>query len=205
MPKPSHATQHPMVAIENGRKVLRVGGVIQSVAVDFSYTPDVWDALVPPRPVRNALILGLGGGTVAALLTRAYGPIPIVGVERDPTVVWLARKEFGLEALPNLRIETADAFEFMRTCHEQFDAIILDLYTAGKIAHGVLSAGFLRDVTRALSPGGSVLFNLWRSAYLDDQVRRISRHLKPLGFTAVDDNIVMRCGAPTPDIPPIVS
>src|SRR5690242_7661012 len=55
----------PTVRIEGGRKVLRVGGVIQSVHVDETYEPDVWDAMLPERRPERVLILGLGGGTMA--------------------------------------------------------------------------------------------------------------------------------------------
>lgn len=70
------ARLRPLVKIEAERKVLRVGGVIQSVAVDASYTSDVWDALLPATRPANALILGLGGGTVATLMTRRWGRCP---------------------------------------------------------------------------------------------------------------------------------
>jgi spermidine synthase len=180
--------------IEDGRKILRVNGVIQSVHVDASYLPDVWDAMLPDEAPRNALILGLGGGTMAQLLTTRFGMLPITGVERDPAVIWLARHEFGLALAPNVRIEHQDAFMFVRRCEEAFDFIAVDLYTAGKMAHGVLGAAFLRDVRRLLTPDGLATFNLWRSPYLDDQIRRLARVFAIRSTAEVDDNIVVRCG-----------
>ena len=59
------ARQTPIAVIEQGRLVLRVGGVIQSVGVDTSYQADIWDAMLPHNSPANALILGLGGGTIA--------------------------------------------------------------------------------------------------------------------------------------------
>lgn len=162
------ADTRPVARVEDGRKVLRVGGVIQSVEVDEWYTVDVWDALAPRRRPEKALILGLGGGSIAKLMTRRWGPLPITGVERDPEIVRLARREFGLDDLTHLTIVTADAFVWMRASVERFDAICVDLYVAGKLAHGTLGAAFLRDVRRLLTPAGEVTFNLWRSAYLDD-------------------------------------
>ena len=194
---------HPVIKIEDGRKVLRVGGIIQSIAVDTTYTSDIWDALIPPQPVRNALILGLGGGTVATLMTRAYGPIPITGVELDPAVAWLARREFGLDALPNVEVVVANAFTYVQQCHDTYDAICLDLYTAGKMAHGVLAGNFLRDLVRILAPSGVVMVNLWRSPYLGDQLRHITRYLALHSVTEVDENIIARCGHLTSDISPI--
>ena len=171
--------------------MLRVGGVIQSVEVDERYTSDVWDAMLPRRQPARALILGLGGGAIAQLMTRRWGPLPIVGVEMDPAVVWLARHEFGLDELAHLSIVTADAFAWVARCEQRFDAIAVDLYTAGKLAHGVLGASFLRDVRRLLTPHGEVTFNLWRSAYLSDQLRRIERVFSIMAIDEADDNLIV--------------
>jgi spermidine synthase len=183
----------PLLAVEDGRKVLRVGGVIQSVAVDASYVHDVWDTMLPLTQPASALILGLGGGTIATLLTQRYGPLPITGVERDPAVAWLARCEFGLDALPNVRVVVADAFTFVRECRERYDMICVDLYVGGKMAHGVFAVPFLRNIARILTPEGVATFNVWRSPYLDDQLRRLGRELHVSEITAIDDNIVVSC------------
>jgi spermidine synthase len=109
-------------------------------------------------------------------------------------VVWLARHEFGLEALPQLQIVVEDAFAYAMRCRETYDAICVDLYTAGKMAHGVLGGRFLRDVARMLTPEGEVTFNLWRSPYIADQLRRIGKELLVREVTEVDENLVVRCG-----------
>lgn len=184
----------PFVTIEAGRKVLRVGGVIQSVSVDETYARDIWDAMLPRERPENALILGLGGGTIASLMTQRWGQIPIVGVERDAAVAWLARHEFGLAALPNVEVMVADAFEFTRTCQRQFDAICVDLYVAGRMSHGVLGGAFLRDIERLLTPEGIATVNLWRGPYLTDQLHRLGRHLSIREVTEVEENVVVTCG-----------
>lgn len=182
-----------VVALERGRRVLRVGGVIQSVHVDETYEPDIWDAMLPRRQPANALILGLGGGTIATLMTRRWGAFPITGVEYDPGVALLARRDFGLGRLEHVRVVVGDAFEYARTCAQRYDAICVDLYTAGKMAHGVLSAPFLRDLNRLLTPEGEAVFNLWRSPYLADQLRRIGRVLHIRETCDVDNNVVVHC------------
>jgi spermidine synthase len=184
----------PFVKVERGRKVLRVGGVIQSVAVDAAYLPDVWDAMLPDTRPAAALILGLGGGTIASLMTQRWGALPIIGVERDPAVAYLARGEFGLGELPHVRIVEADAFTYVRQSKERFDFICVDLYVAGKMAYGVLGGSFLRDVARILTPNGTATFNLWRSPYLPDQLRRLARALDVRTTIRVDENIVVSCG-----------
>lgn len=192
----NNATARPAVRIEDGRTILRVGGVIQSVAVDDRYIPDVWDAMLPPTRPANALILGLGGGTIATLMTQRWGPLPITGVEYDPAVAWLAAHEFGLSQLPNVHITLDDAFAFVQRCHEHFEAICVDLYVAGKMSHGVLEPAFLRDIARILTPDGTATFNLWRSPYLTDHMRRIERILAIRSLTNAGDNVVVACARP---------
>lgn len=185
--------QRPVVMVEGGRKLLRVGGVIQSIAVDERYTPDIWDAMLPVVRPDRALILGMGGGTMATLLTRKWPDLPITGVEFDPAVAGLAQHEFGLAACPNVHIVVADAFVWLEGCTERYDAICVDLYTGGNMAHGVLGVSFLRDVERALTAGGTVTFNLWHSRYLDDQLRRLGRVFSVQERVDVDQNVVLRC------------
>jgi spermidine synthase len=186
--------QRADVQVEDGRVVLRVGGVIQSVAVDESYESDVWDAMLPQERPANALILGLGGGTIAQFLTQRWGPLPITGVERDPSIALIARHAFGLEQLPHVRIVVADAFEFVGDCRERYDLICVDLYVAGKMAHGVLDPAFLRAIARLLSPDGTAAFNFWSGPYLADQIRRLGRVLPIRDRRSAGDNVVIICG-----------
>lgn len=189
-------TPRAMARVEDGLKVLRVGGIIQSVAVDQGYMRDVWDALLPRQRPASALILGLGGGSVAQLMTRRWGPLPITGVERDPEIVRLARSEFGLDQLAHVTIVTADAFAWMRQLSWTFGAICVDLYVAGAMAHGVVGGPFLRDVRRALAPGGEATFNLWRSARLEDQTRRIAAYFRIAALESVEENVIVRVTHP---------
>jgi spermidine synthase len=59
------------------------------------------------------------------------------------------------------------------------------------MAHGVLGAAFLRDLRRLLAPRGEVAFNLWRSAYLADQMRRIERAFSIIAVDEADDNLIV--------------
>ena len=57
----------------------------------------VWTALIPPDRVSSALILGLGGGTVAKLLREKWPEIQIVGYELDEAVVQVAASFLDLD------------------------------------------------------------------------------------------------------------
>lgn len=185
----------PVVTLEDGTLLLRVDGVIQSVALSGLGEPDFWDAMLPARRPASALILGFGAGTVASLLTQRFGPVPILGVERDPRIADLARSQFGLDTLENVQLLVADAFSFLPACRARFDYVCIDLYIGGNLQHGVLGANFLRAVARVLATDGSAVFNLWSGPYLDDQVRRLQRVLLIRDITEVERNVVVRCGS----------
>ena len=78
--------------------------------------------MIPNVRPRHTLILGLGAGTVAHLLTRRFGPVPIVAVDDDAGLVEVARAEFGLN-LDILRDHDRYAFAYAEQTKERFDLI----------------------------------------------------------------------------------
>ena len=189
---------------ENWGIALEVDGVVQSVSLpvqedetdDCSATQQIaensephpgphggyWGLLVPPECPRRALLLGLGGGTVAHLLARRCPETEITGIEHDPQVLMVARSEFGLETLPQLTIVEADAFAWVAEQCETaesdsrgYDLICLDLFQAGQLAQGVLATPFLRQVAQLIAPDGLLTVNLMVTARTPDQLHRLER------------------------------
>jgi spermidine synthase len=135
--------------------------------------------MLPGACPKRALILGLGGGTVAALLARRCPDVSMVGVERDETVLRLARAEFGLDAVAGLAVVIADAFAEVAVRVEQeagsYDFICLDLYEGGRLAPGSLATPFLRQLATLLSPSGTLAVNLISTGRLSEQRHRMQR------------------------------
>jgi predicted O-methyltransferase YrrM len=178
---------------------LEVGGVVQSVSVpdeeDSTATQGhevprpgpgggYWGLMLPSGCPGRALLLGLGGGTVAWLLARRCPGVEIVGVERDAEVLATARAALGLDAIPQLTAVEADAFAWVAE-HAQsepgtFDLVCLDLFEAGRLALGTLATPFLRQTAALLAPGGTLTVNLMVTARTPDQIHRLRRvfHLK---------------------------
>ncbi|MFI5271523.1 MAG: spermidine synthase [Ktedonobacterales bacterium] len=174
---------------------LEAGGVVQSVTVPadgvagLDAAPDgeprpgpgggYWGLMLPSGCPRRALLLGLGGGTVAVLLARRCPACAITGVERDPAVIALARDAFGLDAIAGLVIVEADAFawvaEQVLAMPGAYDLICLDLFEAGRLALGALATPYLRQVAALLAPGGTLSVNLMVTARTPEQVARVSR------------------------------
>lgn len=156
-----------------------------------------WELLLPPAGScpRRALFLGLGGGTIAALLARACPGVAMVGIERDETVLTLARLEFGLDAIPALEIVVADAFAEVALRAERepasYDFICLDLYEGGRLAPGSLATTFLRQLATLLTPSGLLSVNLIVTGRQGEQLHRLSRVFTTLREQRLHGNLVV--------------
>lgn len=194
---------------------LEVGGVTQSVSVPAEMLPlndgelhpgpggGYWGLLLPPGCPRRALLLGLGGGTVAHLLARRCPNISITGIERDPAVIVVARQSFGLDDLPQLSIVEADAFAWIdaaAACRAgEYDLICLDLFEAGRLVHGALATPFLRQLAMLLAPDGTLTVNLMATARTPDQVHRLQRVFHVKHSLRLRGNLVVHAHARSPD------
>lgn len=191
---------------------LEVGGVTQSVSVpDGTARADgdwprpgpgggYWGLMLPAHCPRRALVLGLGGGTVAHLLARRCPDVHIVGVERDAEVLAVARAELGLDAIPHLDVVEADAFEWV-AAHSadepaSFDLVCLDLFEAGRLALGALGTPFLRQVAALLAPEGTLTVNLMVTARTPDQVHRLRRVFVVRRELRLRGNLVVHAALP---------
>lgn len=169
-----------VVARKDGRLALEVANVTQSVTLPEDESAPVegyWPLMLPERCPRRALLLGLGGGTLAALLARRCPGVAIVGIERNTEVLVVARRELGLDALVGLEVVEADAFAWVEE-HAlmepaSFDLICLDLFEGGRLALGTLARPFLRQVATLLDADGIVTVNLMRTARLPEQLHRL--------------------------------
>ena len=149
-------------------------------------TGSVWDALAAPLLLlprsrrRRVLVLGLGGGS-AARIVRALAPrAQIVGVERDAEVVRAARGWLDLDEL-GIKLEQADARDYLARSRRRFDAILEDVFVGrGRGVHKpawMLDRG-LRLAARRLAPGGLLVSNTL------DETAAVARRLRGM-FPAI--------------------
>jgi SAM-dependent methyltransferase len=192
----------PELIDDGGRLGLAIDGAVQSVQVHGTAPPSgYWAAMLPARAPHDALLLGLGGGTIVHLLVGSCGPLPLVGVDDDPAVAALGREAFGLH-LPNLEIVLADAFQYVATCTRRFDLVCVDLYRDGRIPARVCASPFLAQVRRLLRPGGIATFNLARDRHAADRLRQLSRHFHVAQRILVGFNLVVHCALDEDDATP---
>ncbi len=181
----------------DGRLELIVDGVVQSVAVPgLDVGRGYWPAMLPDERPRSALILGLGGGTIAHLLTLRFGPLPIVSVDDDEEVLALGRERFGLGELSNLCVVVGDVYAFAAACQDRFDYVAVDLFRAGVIPREVTATPFLRDVARLLTPQGVAVFNLARDRRAATRLHRLAKVFAVEKRILAGFNLVVHCRRP---------
>ncbi|MGE3269289.1 MAG: spermidine synthase [Chloroflexota bacterium] len=167
-------------------------GTVQSVLAD---DPEgYWRQMVPDVRPGRALLLGLGGGTIAQLLADKFSDVSIVGVELDENVAAFAQEL--LRELPRLEIVTGDAFEYVEAAAargEHFDYVAIDLYQGDRLAHGVVGRPFLRSLRALIQPRGLAVFNLFYERRVYDRIRRIEKVFRVVDRRLARRNLLVWC------------
>jgi spermidine synthase len=174
-----------------GRAALLVDGVVQSISLeDGLANGGYWAAMLPSLPPRRALILGLGGGTLARLLGARFGTsVRMVGVDDDVAIIETARAA-GWLAVPNLELVVSDAFEFVKTRDQRFDYVAVDLFRGERLVAQIFGQPFLKRVRALLEPPAQVAFNMFSDRWTPGRVERLRalfeiRELKTVGGNVV--------------------
>ncbi|EKE77881.1 spermidine synthase [Gallaecimonas xiamenensis] len=124
--------------------------------------------LLNPEP-QQILMVGLGGGTVPALLHRLYPKASLDVVEIDPAVVKVAKAYFGFKEAANMQVTVSDARVFVKRAglkQAHYDLILLDAFNGDYIPEHLMTREFLEEVKALLSPAGVLVANTFSSSKL---------------------------------------
>jgi spermidine synthase len=113
------------------------------------------------RP-QHVLVIGLAGGTVARVLTAAYGPVQIDGVEIDSRIIDVGRRYFAMTE-PNLNAVAADGRYYLKQARGDYDLIVIDAYRQPYIPFHLTTREFFEEARRHLSADGVVAVNVGRA------------------------------------------
>lgn len=165
-------SQRPTIAVsdERGVRSLHVGGeAIQSsmklsdpFALALDYTRCMMGFLLFHPEPRRALMIGLGGGSLAKFLFRQLRKTRIRVVELDPRIVATARAHFALPPDDErLSVEIGDGARALSP--ECCDALLLDAYHDEAHVPELAAAHFYDAAFLALEPRGVLVVN-----FMDD-------------------------------------
>ncbi|MCX7671911.1 MAG: fused MFS/spermidine synthase, partial [Anaerolineae bacterium] len=153
------------------------GGLADGVWDYFLIAPAFNPAPYGPERVRRVYIGGLAAGTVAKLLSEAYGPIAIDGVELDPVIIQVGRDWFAMTE-PNLNAVAADARWWLangrrsaaapaesalRHSPSVYDLILVDAYRPPYIPFHLTTVEFFALARERLDGDGVVAVNAGRT------------------------------------------
>ena len=109
----------------------------------------------------SVLQVGLGAASVTKFLYRHRPAARITAVEIEPQVVAAARQFFLLPDDPGrIRIEVADAFDYVALAHARYDLILVDGFDARGRAGRLDSAPFYAACRERLARRGMVAVNV---------------------------------------------
>lgn len=111
---------------------------------------------------KNALVLGVGGGTVMTLLSSSFPGIKQTCVDIDKVILDIAKKYFSIHLIQNIKLIQADAKTYVKQSvarNKTYDSIIIDLSIGGRIPTFVEQKEFIQFIHSLLSPKGFVCLN----------------------------------------------
>jgi spermidine synthase len=121
---------------------------------------------------KSVLILGVAGGSVVKTLVNDFNfTSPIKGVELDANIIRLANKYFELNKIPNFKCIIDDAQHFIANSKEDFDLIIIDIFTDMNMPSFLFDNEFINNYKSRLTPKGHIIFNMmWSGSDKRDKV-----------------------------------
>jgi spermidine synthase len=121
--------------------------------------------LFNPAP-RNALVIGLGGGSLTRFLLDHCDHIRLQVVEKRARVVEVAQRYFAVEPDARLQINVGCGAQYVAARQsglQRYDLILVDAYHGGGMALEVASEAFFQHCHDLLGDNGMLVINLWRS------------------------------------------
>lgn len=162
----------------------------------------IWDVALrrvkEEKPeIKKVLVLGLGGGSVAELISYYWPQASMTGVDKDKVMIDLGKRHLNLKSIPNLKIVLGDAEGFIKKTKGKFDIVLVDIYVGRKIPKQFKKREFIESVADLLTGGGVSCFNHIYSADEKEDAHNFGKKLRKI-FPVVKEvrpeaNIIFLC------------
>lgn len=106
-------------------------------------------------PKGKALVLGLGGGLIANMLTSWH--YSVTAVEFDERIIEAARQFFHVN--DSVKIIHDDARHYMNTCQEKYQLILFDMFKAEEQPSHVITIESLNKLKQIMNKESMILVN----------------------------------------------
>jgi spermidine synthase len=128
-------------------------------------TGGYWDLflMLPPllrHEPRTMLVIGNAGGTMGRAYGRFYPRVGIDGVELDPKLNEVARRYFGADDNPRMRLIAADGRPYLESTKKRYDLIVVDAYRQPYVPFYLATEEFFALARKHLRPGGAIALNV---------------------------------------------
>lgn len=160
------------ISEENGVRSLHLGSrTVQSAMrvarpydLEVEYTRRMMAFLLFHPEPREALLIGLGGGSLSKFLHHHLPETRTVTVEINPQVVAAARSFFFLPPDgERFSVVVGDGARYVAEHPESCDVLLLDGYDERCQVEELATQDFYDRCARALTAGGVLVVNLWGS------------------------------------------
>lgn len=188
--------KHIRVNDFSGEKMLLVSGSPQSgpyIRTIWKKALDAFD-ITPALSTNSILMLGVGGGTCISLLHEMYSKASIVGVERDPDIIDIAKQYFQLPSDTYFQIECSDAYMWVKQgvrLKKIYDLIVVDIFTGRHIPSFISNRDFLIHLKKLLSSHGILIINYLREKEYNKRSEILNKKLHTL-FQNVSEFTIFR-------------
>jgi spermidine synthase len=174
-------------------------------ALELAYTREMMTGLLfrePPWP-REALVIGLGAGSVVKFLHHHCPDTRIEVVEIEAGVHAAARQFFAFPAEDKrLRVRIGDGVDHVLSCSRRYDCILVDGFDSNARAGGLDTLPFYQAARSVLTDRGLLAVNLFgRSRGFRASVDRIVEAFdgRALAFPSCDTgNVIAFAGGTEP-------
>lgn len=145
--------------------------------LELSYTRAMMAFLLFVPVPKHALMIGLGGGSLAKFIYYRLPQSRVRVVEISPEVVKVARSHFLLPADDDrLTVEIGEGSNYLSSSREKVDALLIDAYDGRALAASLTTDVFYSIARTVLSRAGVLVINLWSNDWaFDRNVKRIER------------------------------
>lgn len=135
---------------------------------------------------KSALILGLGGGTVAYQLREVFPDVEITGIELDPIMVDLGKKYLKWDE--DTKVIIGDASKVVTKIikeKKKYDLVLVDMYVGEEVPEKISNLKFIKEIFSLMKESGITVFNRTYYGAMRDKAHGFEKLLEKV-FPQVD-------------------